>query len=136
MDVTVDKDECHVRTQRVPITLTRDAAADSVAPLALERGARVAGYKASGGIHVLSDTLVISGRAAAGCGELDGVAFRSGDSWHIQFQPTQWTGSCPGVNRLQQFEARFKLIAGNNFVLVTHAAGAPVELFSGWVAPQ
>jgi hypothetical protein len=133
---TVDEDRCHVRTRRVPVTLTRNSSAVAVGPLAFHRDARVAGFPASAGIRVFADTLVVSGRAAALCGDLGVVAFRSDGSWHIQFQPLQWVDSCPDVQNLQQFEARFTLVPGSNQLLITNGYGPPVELFSGVVSPQ
>lgn len=128
--VEVEEDACHVRTQHVPVTLTRDPAALAVAPLRFERGLRVGGSSASAGITVSGDTLVIMGRAAALCGELDLVAYRSSQSWHIQFQPQQWD-ACSGELAFQQFEARFRLEPGNNHLLITDASHRPSILFTG-----
>jgi hypothetical protein len=134
--VTVTRDGCHVRTEHVSISLAPDPSAVPVTPLSLERGARVGGSPASAGIRVFGDTLLISGRAATGCREIDAVAFRSAQSWHVQLQPSQWTGPCSGPSDLQQFEVRYRLPAGRNDVLVTHGHGPPVRLFSGTVLPH
>jgi hypothetical protein len=133
--VTVDGDRCHVKTARIAIRLSRDSAAVEVPPLSFERGARVSGGPGSVGIRVFGDTLVVSGRAVALCGELGIASFRTGAAWHIQLQPTDWTFSCPNIPRLQQFEARFKLAPGPAPVLVTHAAGSPMTFFEGGVSP-
>lgn len=133
VQVTVDEDRCHVRTERVPVTLTPDASAAAVVPLAFTRGERVSGSSASAGITTFGDTLVVTGRAAALCSDLDIVAFRSGRSWHIQLQPMQWEGTCPGLAGMQQFEARFRLPEGNNTLLITHGYQRPPTLFSGMV---
>ena len=135
VSATVTEDRCHVRTARVPVRLARDSAAVAIPPLSVERGARVAGSPASVGIRVFGDTLVVSGRAFVRCGEVDIVSFRANTSWHIQLQPSQWNLECPGTASLQQFEARFRLLPGNNQVLITNAIGFPMTLFDGSVAP-
>lgn len=131
----VDEDRCHVKTKRVPVTLTRDESAAAVVPIAFEPGLRVTGTVASAGIMTFGDTLVVTGRAAALCGDLDVVAFRSREWWHIQFQPKEWDGTCPGVPGLQQFEARFQLEPGNTQLLITHGHGRLETLFEGSVSP-
>lgn len=130
----VDEDRCHVHTERVPVTLTRDRLAVAVVPIAFEPGSRVSGWEASAGITTFGDTLVVTGRAVALCGDLDVVAFRSREWWHIQFQPKQWEGTCPGVPGLQQFEARFKLEPGINHLLITHGHWRSETLFEGSVS--
>ena len=136
ISVDVTEDRCHVRTPRVPVTLTTNAAATMITPLAFERGARVGGSPASVGVRVFGDTLVVSGRAGTGCQEVDAIAFRAGLSWHIQLQPSRWVGPCIGPHGQQQFEVRYQLIPGRNDVLITNGLEPPLTLFSGRVVTQ
>jgi hypothetical protein len=134
MNTEVEEDRCHVRQQTVPVALARDPNAMEQSPIRFTlQGPRFPGDRSSAGIRVMWDTLQIVGSADARCSQLRSVAYRTNDFLHVQLEPVTWlTQSCGGPH-LQQYELRFKLNAGHNYILVTTGVYFPTVLFDGRV---